>query len=66
MTSKEHKEYLEALKNYSKDLLKTEANVKSFFVDAGIHTEKGNLKRIYTSSEPTIGYKQDCKNQSNK
>lgn len=62
MTSKEHKEYLEALRNYSKDLLKSEENVKSFFIDAGIHTEMGNLKRVYSSSESAIGYKP----QSNK
>ena len=66
MTSKEHKEYLEALKNYSKSLLKKEADVKSFFVDAGIHTEMGNLKRVYSSSESTIGYKPQSNKTSKK
>ena len=47
-------------------MLKSEANVKSFFVDAGIHTEMGNLKRVYSSSEATIGYKQSTKQEKNK
>lgn len=66
MTSKQHKEYLEALRNYSKDLLKSKEDVKSFFVDAGIHTEMGNLKRVYSSSESTIGYKQQSNKTSKK
>lgn len=66
MTSKEHKEYLEALRNYSKNLLKSKENVKSFFIDAGIHTEMGNLKRVYSSSESFIGYKPQSNKTSKK
>lgn len=57
MTSKEHKEYLSALKQYSTELLKSEDGVKGFLVDAGIHTQTGRLTKVYSSSE-SIGYKQ--------
>lgn len=56
MTSKEHKEYLDALRKYSNELLKSEDNVKGFLRDAGIHTQTGRLTKNYSSSEP-IGYK---------
>ncbi len=59
MTSKEHKEYIAQLKQYSVKLLKTETEVKGFLIEAGIHTELGNLKRVYSSSESQIGYKQN-------
>lgn len=57
MTSKEHKEYVLALKQYSDSLLKSENKVKGFLVDAGIHTQTGRLTRVYSSSEQPIGYK---------
>lgn len=57
MTSKEHKEYIAALKQYSTELLKSEDGVKKFLVDAGIHTKTGRLTKAYSSSEP-IGYRQ--------
>lgn len=57
MTSKEHKEYVAALKQYSTELLKSEDDVKKFLVDAGIHTKTGRLTKVYSSSEP-IGYRQ--------
>ncbi|OXA83951.1 hypothetical protein [Flavobacterium hercynium] len=66
MTSKEHKEYVAALKQYSTELLKSESDVKSFLVDAGIHTQTGRLTKAYSSSE-SIGYKrQNSKEQKNK
>lgn len=58
MTSKEHKEYVAALKLYSDKLLKSEDKMKGFLVDAGIHTQTGRLTKVYTSSEP-IGYKRE-------
>ncbi|MBC5836728.1 hypothetical protein [Flavobacterium muglaense] len=67
MTTKEHKDYIEELRKYSSNLLKSENDVKKFFVDAGIHTETGRLTKVYSSSEPVnIGYKQDSKNTSKK
>ncbi|MVO08034.1 hypothetical protein GOQ30_02490 [Flavobacterium sp. TP390] len=62
MTSKEHKEYVLALKKYSDNLLKSENNVKDFLVDAGIHTQTGRLTKVYSSSEP-IGYKSEKSKQ---
>ncbi|WP_291287742.1 hypothetical protein [Flavobacterium sp.] len=61
MTSKEHKEYIAALKQYSAELLKSENDSKRFLVDAGIHTPTGRLTRVYSSSE-SIGYKKDSSN----
>lgn len=60
MTSKEHKEYVAALKQYSNQLLQSENGVKSFLVEAGIHTQTGRLTKIYSSSESSVGYKQKC------
>jgi hypothetical protein len=60
MTSKEHKEYVAALKQYSNELLKSADGVKSFLVDAGIHTQTGRLTKFYSSSQSAIGYKQQC------
>lgn len=58
MTLKEHKAYIAALKQYSDTLLKSEKDVKGFFVDAGIHTQTGRLTKVYSSSEP-IGYRRE-------
>lgn len=48
MNSSEHKQYLKDFKEYSKKVISSKDESKKFFVKAGIHTEKGNLKRIYT------------------
>lgn len=59
MTAKEHKEYLEELRKYSKELAKSKENLKSFFIEAGIYTPTGRLTKIYSSTEPNIGYVQN-------
>jgi hypothetical protein len=46
MTSKERKEFLEILKKYQQKNFKKE-DAQDFLVNAGIYTEKGNLKKRY-------------------
>lgn len=47
MTTKEHKKYLQDLRNYTKNLLKSKKKTKAFFVRAGIHNVDGSLTENY-------------------
>ncbi len=50
MNSKEHKEYLEEFKKYSKKITSSKKEAKKFLVRSGIHDNKGELSEAYTSS----------------
>lgn len=54
MKDKNHNDYINDLKKYSANLLRSESNVRQFFKDAGIHTESGNLKKAYSEKSPTV------------
>lgn len=57
MNKKEHQEYIQALRDYSKKVLESEEETKRFFVKAGIHTPTGKLTKVYShTEEPKIGY----------
>lgn len=49
MNNKEHKEYLEAFKRYSKKIASTKKEAGEFLVRAGIYNKKGKLSKAYTS-----------------
>lgn len=61
MNSKEHKEYIKALRAYSQKILESEENTKRFLVEAGIHTKTGRLTKAYSYTETIVGYTQSKK-----
>jgi hypothetical protein len=47
MSDKDRKEFIDILQKYKVKLSKNKKASKKFLVDAGITTEKGNLKMTY-------------------
>jgi len=47
MSDRERKEFIEALKAHTQKLSKDKKASKKFLVDAGIITDKGNLRKPY-------------------
>lgn len=56
MNSKEHKEYIEALKVLTSELLESKEASQKFYKSAGIHTKSGNLTTNYNSNK-IVGYR---------
>ncbi|MDC7217841.1 MAG: hypothetical protein PQJ28_02330 [Spirochaetales bacterium] len=57
MDAKEHKAYLEEIKEYKERILQSDDNVKAFLQATGIYTKTGRLTRIYSDTTPRIGFK---------
>lgn len=49
MSSKEHKELLEAFKKHTKKMISSEKESQNFLVRSGIHNKKGKLSKNYIS-----------------
>ncbi|MGM0601239.1 MAG: hypothetical protein ACQETH_15625 [Candidatus Rifleibacteriota bacterium] len=47
MNKKEHKNYLDAFKAYSKEVSSNEKKAREFLVRTGIHNRDGNLSKQY-------------------
>ena len=50
MSSKEHKELLEAFKKYTKKMISSKQESQDFLLRSGIHNKKGKLSKNYISS----------------
>jgi hypothetical protein len=48
MNAKEHEQYLNEFKIYSKEIVSCKENAKKFLIRAGINTKSGKLTKAYS------------------
>lgn len=50
MNTKEHKQYLNEFKAYSKEIISSQEKARNFLIRTGINTPGGKLSRAYSSN----------------
>ena len=53
MDTKEHAQYLNEFKAYSKEIISSREKAQQFLIRSGINTKSGKLSKAYTSLSPT-------------
>ena len=53
MDTKEHAQYLNEFKAYSKEIISSKEKAQQFLIRSGINTKSGKLSKAYTSLSPT-------------
>lgn len=51
MNKREHKEYLEAFKKYSKKISSSKKQAEEFLIRSGIHNRNGELSKAYITTK---------------
>ncbi len=49
MNTKEHQAYIEQIRQYKAQLLKSDDEIRAFLVATGIYTKSGRLRKVYAN-----------------